>query len=58
MPKPILRNAVDLHSSKRVAVLCLDDRDLELMIAMAEAGRSPADVLKKKFVEFTRLLPK
>ncbi|PKQ37241.1 MAG: hypothetical protein CVT59_08350 [Actinobacteria bacterium HGW-Actinobacteria-1] len=57
-PKSVQRNAVDLHSSKRVTVLCLDDRDLELMLAMADSGRSPADVLKKKFIEFTRLLPK
>jgi len=58
MPKAVQRNAVDLHSSKRVAIVCLDDRDLELMLSMAEAGRNPADVVKKKFVEFTRLLPK
>ena len=57
-PKAVQRNAVDLHSSKRVAVLCLDDRDVELMLSMVESGRNPADVVKKKFVEFTRLLPK
>lgn len=57
-PRAIERNIVDLHSSKRVAIICLDDRDIELMMSMLSSGRDPSDVLKKKFVEFTRLLPK
>ena len=55
MPKAVQRNAVDLHSSKRVAVLCLDDRDVELMLSMVESGRDPADVVKKE--EFRRVHP-
>ena len=57
-PNAVKRNTVDLHSSKRSAILCLDDRDLELMISMLDSHRDPSDVLKRKFVEFARLLPK
>ena len=57
-PKPVQRNIVDLHSSKRVAILCLNDRDLELMVSLVESNRDPTDVIKKSFIEFTRLLPK
>lgn len=58
VPKAVLRNTIDLHSSKRVAILCIDDRDIELMLSMLDSGRDPCDVIKKKYVEFTRLLPK
>ncbi len=57
-PTSVQRNIVDLHSSKRVAILCLNDRDFELMLAMLDSARDPSDVVKKAFVEFTRLLPK
>lgn len=57
-PKAVQRNIVDLHSSKRVTILCLNDRDLELMVSLVESNRDPTDVVKKSFVEFTRLLPK
>lgn len=56
--KAILKNTVDLHSSKRCMILCLDDSDMELMLNLLEASREPAEVVKKKYVEFTRLLPK
>lgn len=58
IPPSVTKNIVDLHSSKRVAILALDDRDLELMMSLLDSGRDPSDVVKKKFVEFTRLLPK
>jgi hypothetical protein len=57
-PPAVQRNLVDLHSSKRVAILCIDDRDLKLMISVLESNGDPTDVVKKKFIEFTRLLPK
>lgn len=56
--RAILRNTVDLHSSKRAVILCLDDSDLELMLALLDSGRRPIEALKKKYIEFTRLLPK
>ena len=58
IPPSVTKNIVDLHSSKRVAILALDDRDLELMMSLIDSGRDPSDVVKKKFIEFTRLLPK
>ena len=54
----VQRNIIDLHSSKRRAVLCLDDSDLDLMVALLDSGRRPIEALRKKYVEFTRLLPK
>jgi hypothetical protein len=54
----VQRNIVDLHSSKRAAVLCLDDSDLDLMVALLDSGRRPIEALRKKYVEFTRRLPK
>jgi hypothetical protein len=58
LPPSVTRNIVDLHSSKRVAILTIDDRDLELMMSLVDSGRNPSDVVTKKFTEFTRLLPK
>ncbi len=54
----VQRNIVDLHSSKRAAVLCLDDSDLDLMVSLLDSGRRPIEGLRKKYVEFTRRLPK
>lgn len=54
----VQRNIVDLHSSKRAAVLCLDDSDLDLMVNLLDSGRRPIEALRKKYVEFTRKLPK
>ncbi|MET7940663.1 hypothetical protein [Streptomyces sp. NPDC005302] len=57
-PRNVAQNIVDLHSSKRAAVLCLDDSDLELMLQLMESGRRPIEAIRKKYVEFTRTLPK
>lgn len=54
----VQRNIVDLHSSKRRAVLCLNDSDLDLMVALLDSGRRPIEALRKKYVEYTRKLPK
>ena len=57
-PSAVQRNIVDLHSSKGVSVLCVNDRDLELMLSVMDSGRDPSDVLKRVFLDFSRLLPK
>jgi hypothetical protein len=57
-PRSVQRNIIDLHSSKRNAIICLDDSDIHLMVQMLDSGRRPIDVLRKKHVEFTRQLPK
>jgi PD-(D/E)XK nuclease superfamily len=56
-PRNVQRNVIDLHSSKRAAVICLDDSDIELMVQLLDSGRRPIEALRKKHVEFTRQLP-
>lgn len=56
-PRSVQRNIVDLHSSKRAAIICLNDSDIDLMVQMLDSGRRPIDVLRKKHIEFTRQLP-
>lgn len=58
VPKAVRQNIVDLHSSKRTMILCLDDRDVELIEALLESGRDATDICKRKYIELTRLLPK
>jgi hypothetical protein len=57
-PPSVRRNIVDLHSSKRVAIVCLTDADLDLMLRMIEARRRPLEVIKKKYIGLMRSLPK
>jgi hypothetical protein len=57
-PAAVIRNTVDLYSAKRYYILCMDDRDLELMVQLIQSGRMPVEALRKSFVEFTRKLPK
>ncbi len=56
-PRNVRQNIMDLHAAKRIVILTLDDSDLEIMLHLLEANRRPVEVLKKKFVEFQRLLP-
>jgi hypothetical protein len=58
LPKSIQRNIVDLHSSKRVAIIAIDDSDIDLMINLFESNRRPIEAIKKRFIDFTRQLPK
>jgi hypothetical protein len=53
----VQQNIVDLHSSKRAAIICLDDSDIELMVQLLDSGRRPIEAIRKKHVEFTRQLP-
>jgi hypothetical protein len=57
-PRNVLQNIIDLHSSKRAAIICFDDSDVELMIQLLDSNRLPIEALKKKYVQFTRRLPK
>jgi uncharacterized protein (DUF1778 family) len=52
----VQQNIIDLHSSKRAAIIFLDDSDIELMVQLLDSGRSPVEALRKKHVEFTRRL--
>jgi hypothetical protein len=58
LPRAVRTNLIDLHSSKRCIILCLDDSDLDLMVSLLASDHRPSDALKKRYIEFTRLLPK
>ena len=57
-PKEILQNTIDLWSSRRYCILIMDDSDLTLMESVnSNKQRFPIEVIKKKYIEFTRLCP-
>jgi hypothetical protein len=57
-PKKVIKNLIDLWSGQRKYILVLTDEDLKLMCQVFESkNRTPIEILKKKFVEFNRLLP-
>lgn len=56
--KPILQNTIDLWSSDRRCILIMDDEDLSLMETTNKSKqRLPIEVIKKKYIEFSRLHP-
>lgn len=56
--KQILQNTIDLWSGQRRCILIMDDTDLELMCSCNDnKQRSPIEVIKKKYIEFTRKCP-
>jgi hypothetical protein len=58
VPKNIFQNTIDLWSGSRRCILILDDSDLELMREVFESKqRHPIEVIKKKYIEFTRSCP-
>jgi len=58
IPRKIFKNTIDLWSGQRKCILILDDSDLKLMTQVFESKqRSPIEVLKKKYIEFTRACP-
>lgn len=59
LPKAMFRNTIDLWSGQRKAIISLTDQDIEQMVDVFESKqRSPLDVLKKKYFEFEKSLPK
>lgn len=57
-PKKVIKNLIDLWSGQRKCILILTDEDLKLMCQVYESkNRTPIEVIKRKFVEFNRLLP-
>lgn len=57
-PKKIVKNTIDLWSGQRRCIVILDDEDLKSMCSLYETRqRLPIDVLKKKYIEFTRSCP-
>ena len=56
--KQMIQNTIDLWSGQRRCILIMDDSDLELMRSCNENGqRKPIEVIKKKYIEFTRMCP-
>jgi hypothetical protein len=59
LPKAMFTNTVDLWSGQRKAIIALTDQDIEQMADVFESKqRSPLEVLKKKYFEFEKSLPK
>ncbi|MCG8377765.1 MAG: hypothetical protein MI702_14905 [Chlorobiales bacterium] len=57
-PKKIYKNVVDLWSGQRKCILILDDSDIQLMTQVfISKQRNPIEVIKKKYIEFTRACP-
>lgn len=57
-PKSIYKNTIDLWAGQRKCILILTDEDLKLMCTIFQGKqRLPIDVLKMKYIEFTRNLP-
>ncbi|MNE51096.1 hypothetical protein D3C80_1457050 [compost metagenome] len=57
-PAKVIKNIVDLWSAHRKCILILDDSDLKMMTNVFESKqRNPIEVLKKKYIEFTRACP-
>jgi len=57
-PRKIFQSTIDLWSGPRRCILILDDGDIAMMCQLYESKqRAPIDVLKKKYVEFTRSCP-
>jgi len=58
VPSNVLKNTVDLWSGQRKCIIILTDEDLKLMCTVYESkNRTPIEVIKKKYIEFTRLSP-
>ena len=56
--KQIFQNTIDLWSGQRRCILIMDDMDLEQMRSCNEnKQRLPIEVVKKKYIEFTRACP-
>lgn len=58
VPKSIFKNTIDLWAGQRRCIIVLDDSDLELMCEVYESKqRHPLEVIKRKYIEFTRSCP-
>ncbi len=56
--KAVYKNTIDLWSSHRKCIIILDDEDIKTMCLVYESKqRLPVEVLKKKYVQFTRDCP-
>jgi hypothetical protein len=57
-PNSIFQNTIHLWAGQRRCILIMDDTDLELMCEVYESKqRHPIEVIKRKYLEFTRSCP-
>lgn len=57
-PKSVYKNTIDLWAGQRKCILIFTDEDIKLMCQLYESKqRLPIDVIKKKYVEFSRDCP-
>ena len=58
IPKKVFKNTVDLWSGQRKCIIIINDKDLQMMVSVFESRqRKPMEVVKKKYIEFTRACP-
>ncbi len=57
-PKAVYKNTIDLWSGQRKCILIFTDEDIKLVSQLYESKqRLPIEVLKKKYIEFSRDCP-
>lgn len=58
LSQPMFRNTVDLWAGQRRCIIAINDENLDLMVKVFESRqRLPIEVVKARFVEFTRACP-
>ncbi|MDR7071033.1 hypothetical protein [Fictibacillus barbaricus] len=58
IPKSVFKNTIDLWAGQRKCIIALTDEDISLMVSIFESKqRHPIEVIKKKYIEFTRACP-
>lgn len=56
--RALYQNTIDLWAGQRTCILIMDDEDLKLMCSIYDSKqRHPIEVIKKKYIEFTRSCP-
>lgn len=56
--KSVYKNTIDLWAGQRRCIIALSDEDLNLMGSVfSSKQRTPVEVLKRKYIEFTRDCP-
>lgn len=58
LKRAMFKNTIDLWAGQRKCIITLTDEDLSMMVSLFEdKQRHPADVIKKKYIEFIRSCP-
>ncbi len=58
LSKAMFKNTIDLWSGQRRCIIALTDSDIKLMVSVYESKqRLPIEVIKKRYIEFTRACP-